>query len=144
MLIARRNLCRPDGSVIDVPDYSVKLHVDTSCFFLLPGSSHCIPHLALTPIELSPICDQVFYSGLKARRLEPQIVEHKTVNYHCLWDFTYRSAGEAPPSNAKPIVDTTPMKKWLSAQSPRQMEIIRRRVGYKFGLQVKAEVKIRR
>jgi len=143
-VIARRNLCRPDGSVIDVPDYSVKVHVDTSCFFLLPGSYHCIPHLALTPIELSPICDQVFYSGLKAKKLQPQIVEHKTVNYHCLWDFTYRSAGETPPSNAKPIVDATPMKKWLSAQSPRQMEIIRRRVGYKFGLRVKAEVRIRR
>ena len=83
----------------------VQTHVDTSCFFLLPGSYHCIPHFALTPIELSPICDQVFYSALKAKNLEPQVVGHKTVNYHCLWDFTYEAVGEKPPPHAKPAVD---------------------------------------
>ena len=87
-VIAKRNLCRPDGSVIDVDDRDAML-VDTSCFFLLPGSYHAIPHLALTPAKLSPICDRIFYSALKAKKLHAEIAERKTVNYHSLWQAIY-------------------------------------------------------
>jgi hypothetical protein len=129
-VIAKRNLCRPDGSVIGMEDYPVSMLVDTSCFFLFPGSYHAIPHFALTPRELSPICDRVFYSGLRAKNLHAELVDHKTVNYHCVWRFVYERMGEIPPPEAKAGIDWGSLRRWLATQSPRQMEIIRRRVGY--------------
>ena len=59
-VIAQRNLCRPDGSVINVDDPPVESFVDTSCFFLLPGSYHVIGHFSLMPTELAPICTACF------------------------------------------------------------------------------------
>lgn len=132
-VVAKRNLCRPDGSVIDIDDHDVTL-VDTSCFFLLPGSYHVIPHLALTPIELSSICDRIFYSALKAKKLHAETTDRKTVNYHCLWQATYMRAGEAPPPNPRPAVDFAGMKRWLASQTPRAMDIIHRRIGYKLNI----------
>ena len=133
-VIAQRNLCRPDGSVINVADLPISILVDTSCFFLLPGSYHVIPHFLLTPIELAPICDRVFYWALKAGKLNPQVVQEKTVNYHCLWPETYRRAGETPPREATRRIDYRRIREWLKAQSPRQLEIISRRCGSKIVL----------
>jgi len=128
-VIARRNMCRPDGSVIDI-EYDSSVLMDTNCFFLLPGAYHAIPHIGLTPTELSSICDRIFYSTLKAKNLHAKVAERNTVNYHCLWPAVYRKAGEEPPLNPRPNVDFDGMKAWLASRSPREREIINRRLGY--------------
>jgi Flp pilus assembly protein TadD len=128
-VVAQRNFCRPDGSVLNVRDAPISIHVDTSCFFLLPGSYHVIPHFSLTPNVLAPICDRVFLWALKARKLSCQVVQGKTVNYHCLWPDDYRRAGEIPPPEATRRIDYRSMREWLNAQTPRQLEIIASRCG---------------
>jgi glycosyltransferase involved in cell wall biosynthesis len=128
-VIARRNLCRPDGSVIKFNDPPVQSFVDTNCFFLLPGAFHVIPHFSLTPIELSPICDRVFYTALKAKNLNVEVVAEKTVNYHCIWSYIYKLAGETPPPNAKGGIDYKGMKQWLDALDKRGHDVLARRTG---------------
>ena len=135
-VIARRNLCRPDGSVIDIEERDNSL-VDTSCFFLLPGSYHAIPHFLLTPREFSPICDRVFYSALKAKKLQAETAERKTVNYHCMWKGTYLRAGETPPPDTRPEPDLDGMKNWLASRTARQLDLIHRRIGYRLALRSK-------
>jgi glycosyltransferase involved in cell wall biosynthesis len=133
-VIARRNLCRPDGSVINVNDPPVQSFVDTNCFFMLPGSYHVIPHFSLMPRELSPICDRVFYTMLKAKKLVAEVVTEKTVNYHCLWSYIYRVAGETPPPEAKGGIDYKAMKRWLDAQDERGQLVLARRTGCRISI----------
>ena len=128
-VIARRNLCRPDGSVLNVHEPPVQSFVDTNCFFMLPGSYHVIPHFALMPIQLSPICDRVFYAALRAKKLNAEVVTEKTVNYHCLWSYIYKVAGETPPPEAKGGIDYKGMKRWIDAQDERGQLILARRTG---------------
>jgi hypothetical protein len=133
-VIARRNLCRPDGSVIKVNDPPVQSFVDTNCFFMLPGSYHVIAHFALMPIELSPICDRVFYAAIKAKKLNAEVVTEKTVNSHCLWSYIYRVAGEIPPPDAKDGIDYNGMKRWLDAQDERGQLVLARRTGCRISI----------
>jgi hypothetical protein len=133
-VIARRNLCRPDGSVINVSEPPVQSFVDTNCFFMLPGSYHVIPHFGLMPRELSPICDRVFYTALKAKKLNAQVVAEKTVNYHCLWAYIYKVAGETPPPKAKGGIDYKGMKRWLDAQDERGQLLVTRRTGCRISI----------
>ena len=128
-VIAKRNLCRPDGSVIPVEDAPISLFVDTSCFFLLPGSYHMIHRFGLVPFQLAPICDRVFFASLRQEKLVAEMVMEKTVNYHCLWPAVYRNAGEVPPPDATKRVDYEPMRRWLESLNPREREIVRRRCG---------------
>jgi glycosyltransferase involved in cell wall biosynthesis len=128
-VIARRNLCRPDGSVIDVEDLPPSLFVDTSCFFFLPGSYHVVPRFCLIPQELASICDRVFFGVLKSKKLNAEIVARKTVNYHCLWPAVYRKVGEISPPEATKHVDFARIKDWLSTLNPRELDLVRRRCG---------------
>jgi Tfp pilus assembly protein PilF len=95
----------------------------------LPGSYHVIPHFSLIPVEMSQLCDRIFYLSLQARKLNAEIAPGKTVNYHCLWEAIYHAAGETPPPNAKETIDCRPIKTWLNLQDARQLEIIYRRCG---------------
>ena len=128
-VIAQRNMYRPDGSLLDVKDESLRTLVDTNCFFLLPGSYHVIPHFGLTPNELSPVCDRVFAFALRERHLQAEIVDRKTVNYLCLWAGPYRKAGEIPPPEANHNLDSGEILRWLQAQSPRELEVSFRLAG---------------
>jgi hypothetical protein len=101
-VIARRNLCRPDGSVLNVADHPVSKHVDMNCYFLLPGSYYMLLHLALIPRELSLLGDRLLLQAFRSEGLNAEVVEEATVNYHCLWRFAYDALGETPPANAKP------------------------------------------
>jgi glycosyltransferase involved in cell wall biosynthesis len=128
-VIARRNLCRPDGSVINIQEPPVQSFVDTNCFFMLPGSYHAIPHFGLMPRELSPICDRLFSAALKAKNLNAEVVAEKTVNYHCLWSYVYKVVGETPPPDAKGGIEYKGIKRWLDAQDERGMTVLARRTG---------------
>jgi len=133
-VIAKRNLCRPDGSIIDIDYDGNPMLVDTSCFFFLPGSYHAIPHFGLVPIVLAPMCDRIFYSALKAKNLDAETADRKTVNYHCLWKGPYIRVGEPPPPHPRPALDFAGMKKWLASRSPREMDIIHRRIGFRLNI----------
>ena len=133
-VIARRHLCRPDGTVIKVNEPPPQSFVDTNCFFMLPGSYHVIPHFALMPNELSPICDRVFYAALKAKKLNAEVVTEKTVNYHCMWRHVYVVAGETPPPNAKGGIDYKRIKRWFDALDERDHVLVTRRTACRINI----------
>ena len=133
-VIARRNICRPDGSIFPIEDEGNERHVDTNCFFLLPGSYHVLPVFALMPDEVAPLCDRMFYMALQAKDLIAIRLQQKTVNYRSLWQYAYEKAGEPAPPNAKPAVDVERIRDWRGVRTPRQMEIFFRRSGFRFDI----------
>lgn len=128
-VIARRFLRRPDETILPVADEPVDQHVDTNCFFFLPGSYHLLHLFSNIPKEMAAIGDRLFYARLRQRELVSATVSEPTVNYQCLWLPYYEALGEAPPPGAKPAIDSTAIKRWMSELSTRQKEIVRRRSG---------------
>jgi hypothetical protein len=126
-VIARRNMKRPDETTIAMDDEPITQHVDTNCFFFLPGSFHMIQRFAVIPRALSIIGDRLFYRELSAQQLRTAVVPVKTVNYHCMWAQIYQSAEETPPAGAKPNVDQRDLMQWLMQLSLEQKRVISRR-----------------
>ena len=58
----------------------------------------------------------------------------KTVNYHCLWSYIYKVAGETPPPEAKGGIDYNGMKRWLDAQDERGQLVLARRTGCRISI----------
>jgi len=102
-VIAKRRLCRPDLSIMEIPEQEG--HVDTNCFFFLPGSFYLIPYWNLMPKEFSNIGDRLFNKKILSSNLNFVINNNITVNYLNLWESSYKYLKEAPPPDAKPNVD---------------------------------------
>lgn len=126
-VIAQRNMRRPDGTTIAVPDEPITEHVDTNCFFFLPGAFHMIQRFATIPRALSIIGDRLFYKELSMQPLRNAVVATKTVNYHCMWASIYEAIAETPPEGAKPNVDQAPLLEWLKQLSPNERRLVSRR-----------------
>ncbi len=125
-VIAQRNFKRPDETTLIVDDEPG--HVDTNCFFFLPGAFYAIPRFAGIPRALSSLGDRIFYQELSTQPLRATVLKKKTVNYHCLWESLYRAAGEAPPAAAKPNIDQQPLIAWLNGLSPTHRNAVARRL----------------
>jgi Glycosyl transferase family 2 len=125
-IIAQRNFKRPDETTLAVNDEPD--HVDTNCFFFLPGAFYAIPRFAGIPRELSSLGDRIFYKELSAQPLRANVLKRKTVNYHCLWESLYRAANEVPPPDAKPNIDHQPLVAWLTGLSPAHRNAVGRRL----------------
>jgi hypothetical protein len=125
-VIAQRNFKRPDETTLLVDDEPG--HVDTNCFFFLPGAFYAIPRFAGIPRALSSLGDRIFYQELSAQPLRATVLKKKTVNYLCLWESLYRAAGEAPPPGAKPDIDHQPLIAWLNGLSPAHRNAVARRL----------------
>ncbi|ACB93747.1 glycosyltransferase family A protein [Beijerinckia indica] len=132
-VVARRYLRRPDETIIPINDEPIESHVDTNCFFFLPGSYHLVHLFANMPQELSSIGDRVFYNALRRQKLNMAVVHEPTVNYHCLWKPVYQAIGEIPPLEGKPSIDNSSIQYWISNLNPRQKELLSRRTGLSFG-----------
>lgn len=128
-VIAQRRLCRPDQSILPISDGDPVGHVDTSCFFFFPGSYHILPHLGIMPKALSPIGDRIIRQVLPARGLRHAICPEVTVNYHCLWQSIYLAAGETPPPDAKPRINSGAVQAWFDALSAEDKHLTMRRAG---------------
>jgi len=126
-VVTQRRLIRPDLSIMnwsEEPD-----HIDTNCFFFLPGSFSLIPYWNLMPREFSMIGDRIFYKKALAANLLSAKTNKVTVNYLNLWKSTYVAIGETPPANAKPAVVSSKAFEWFARQTPREQEVIQRRLG---------------
>lgn len=132
-VIARRHFRRPDETVIPVLDESIKNHVDTNCFFFLPGSFPLIHHFAAIPRQMSVIGDRLFYAVLQQARLKAVALKNPTVNYLCLWRPIYEAIGEVPPEGAKPGADHGEAERWLASIDDRGREIVSRLTGLPLG-----------
>jgi glycosyltransferase involved in cell wall biosynthesis len=120
-VIAKRRFRRPDESILPISE-QVGL-VDTSCFFFLRGAFNVLPHWAMMPRALSPICDRLFIAMLKRYSFQVAYIGRPTVNYHCLWEGVYRDLGEQPPPEANHFVDGHRIEGWINSLNPRELEI---------------------
>lgn len=128
-VIAKRQLCRPDESIINAPDEPTAEHVDTNCFFFLPDSYHIVPFFGTMPKELSSVCDRIFYQAVRSRGLQAAVSDTVTVNYHCLWESVYRSIGETPPEGSKPVIDSASVQAWINSRSAQEIQTVQRLSG---------------
>ena len=111
-IVARRRIVLPDGSPVNCQDEPVSQHVDTSCFFLLPGAFHTLAYWALQPKPLTILGDRLFLALLQKERLKFAVVDHPTVVYTSNWRVHWEAAGKTPPSDAKKTVDTSEIGPW--------------------------------
>ncbi len=128
-VIAQRYLRRLDETIIPLPDESPTEHVDTSCFFMLPGSFGVIPYFGTMPSQLACICDRIFYGAIIEQGLKAALVREKTVNFQYFYQPAYHALGEEAPPGAKPSVDLDSIRAWLDGLSPRELLIASRRSG---------------
>lgn len=126
---ALRTLRRLDESVIDVRDYHLAAHVDTSCLLLLPPSFGALAVWILMPREVSAVCDRVFYLALRSRNLIPAFGTKTTVNFTYTYAPIYRSLGEVPPEPIKENPDHSAIKAWIDMLPPHRLQTINRRLG---------------
>jgi glycosyltransferase involved in cell wall biosynthesis len=129
-VVARRNFCRPDGSIMPIAEQPTAGFIDTNCFAFFPGSYQALPLWALMPKQMSPVGDRVFSVSLKGRGLAGiAITNRATVNYQCMWESFYRAIGERPPEKLSPTIDATPLFEWWRNLGERDREVLWRLTG---------------
>lgn len=130
---AMRHWARADGSVIDVRvgEDLDGTHVDTSCYFLLPGSYHTIARWGLMGRAMAIWCDRFYLASLRAERLVERGTHAKTVYYLCTWAKVYESIGEPPPGYAKGGLPLNEIADWYRRLTPRDRELVWRKTGYR-------------
>ncbi|SNS05113.1 Glycosyl transferase family 2 [Sphingomonas laterariae] len=128
-VIAGRRFCRPDGSVMPVPEEPIDRHVDTSCFYFLPSSYWLLPLWGTMPNPVSPLCDRVFYHAIRARGLQAAMTERPTVNFNVTVRGFFTELGEEPPPEAKDPPDFGAIQGWIDGLDDRQLADAARRAG---------------
>ena len=125
-VIAKRLFRRLDETVMPLAEEAG--HVDTNCYFFLPGSFHLLSLWITQPKYLSSLGDRFFYTILKSRNLNAAINNHPTVNYHCMWTSSYTSIGETPPVGTKENI-VNDYKGVIKNLSEREIEVLSRLTG---------------
>jgi glycosyltransferase involved in cell wall biosynthesis len=132
LVFARRRFRRPDESVIPglvKEEYPFRYHVDTNCYFFLPGAYHMLHRWTSMPPEMSIIGDYLFLHMCLNEKLRYVPVAKTTVNYQCMFENVYEMLGEAPPPGCKPPVDARVVQRWLDSLSPARFADVQRRTG---------------
>ncbi|NLH83743.1 MAG: glycosyltransferase family 2 protein [Phyllobacteriaceae bacterium] len=128
-VVATRTMRRPDESILPIADEAMTGHVDTNCFFFLPGSYDFLHLFSAMPREMSSIGDRLFYAALRLAKRRTAVIKSPTVNYLCLWESVYQALGETPPPGAKPSVDGGAVDRWLATLDHRERTIVARLTG---------------
>src|SRR5690348_3404088 len=141
VVFAKRRIFLPDGKPVDVPEESN--HVDTSCYWFLPGSFHLLHYWAIMPSGLSPACDTVFNLIISNQSLIIRNTEEITVNFSSNYEAHYRIAGKPPPRDAKLSVNLDPVIDQIKQLDSNQRELIVRRCGFDIILEMSQNPKLR-
>ena len=129
-IAAKRRILLPDGTF--VTDEEEPGHVDSSCFFLLPGAFYAVPQQALQPKELAIVGDRFFLQRLHGLKSAP--TGKPTVNYTSNWAIHYQMAGRQAPFDAKKTFDYAHLVEWWKTLSDREKDIVFRKTGIMFDL----------
>lgn len=87
-------------------------HVDTSCFLLHRFAFESSRIWLNMPRQLSPLCDRVFYAGLRHYRYRIAHTKQKTVAFRSQYLPHYEAAGAPLAENLKSGVEVEPLQ-WL-------------------------------
>jgi glycosyltransferase involved in cell wall biosynthesis len=130
-VIAQRHFRRIDDETI-MPTKEQVGHVDTSCFFFLPGSYSFLPQWSLMPKRISAAGDRFFYAFIIQKKLTVATTSIKTVNYLNTYVYAYLDRGEIPPPGTKELPLGDFFDRVRMASSPREAIILNRLVGFEF------------
>lgn len=128
-IAARRRIRLPDGTPVPSEDEPIDRHVDTNCFFLLPGAFHVIPHQVLQPKKLTIVGDRLFLAALEGLRCIG--TEKPTVTYTSTWRVHYEAAGVESPADAKDSVNIEKLMWWWRGLTVMDRAITLRHLGLK-------------
>jgi glycosyltransferase involved in cell wall biosynthesis len=129
-VIAQRYLRRFDETIMPIDEGAD--HVDTSCFFFLPGSYSFLPQWSLMPRRVSAACDRFFYAFIRQKNLRVATTSIKTVNFHNQYVYPYLTLGETPPPGAKELPLDEFYDSVRMARDARDAIILNRLVGLEF------------
>lgn len=99
LLVLKRRMLRPDGSVLNFTageDEALE-HIDTNCYVFARAAFSTAIKWALIPKELSFMGDRVFRSVVSKVGHPVAVAPEPTVGCTCMWANVYRRAGEKPP-----------------------------------------------
>ena len=127
-VVASRCLARDDGSTLPflTRDDRDGSHVDTNCFFLLPGSFHTLGQWGVMPKPLSVIGDRIYAGSLRAQGLRSARNPKVTVHYLCTWAFVFQAVGEPVPDYAKSSINLRDTQAWWASLDERDRQIVDR------------------
>jgi glycosyltransferase involved in cell wall biosynthesis len=132
LLIARRDLLRPDESIINwisAEDDQFR-HVDTSCYVFSKTAFPVGMKWSFIPKELGCIDDRVFFGIVQCANLKILALPNKTVGYTCMWPGVYRAIGEEPPPGYRDILPKyANAKAWWEMLDEKRRELIERNLG---------------
>jgi glycosyltransferase involved in cell wall biosynthesis len=133
LVIARRHMLRPDGSIIPVRavhDDPLR-HIDTSCYVLYRTAFSLGIKWSFIPRQFGFLDDRIFHRMTIAANLgKIEIAPVETVGYTCRYASIYLEAGETPPPDAKDIADLYPAARtWWLSLPPHRQALIERNLG---------------
>ena len=98
-----RTFHQEDGALLNVtePDEDSLRHVDTSCFLVHRSAFALNTIWARMPNSISPLCDRVFFSGIRHMRFGVAFSKRRTVAFRTTYPYHYKKAGLIPPVNDK-------------------------------------------
>jgi glycosyltransferase involved in cell wall biosynthesis len=133
LVVARRELLRPDGSVLDhsIEEDDALRHIDTSCYVFYRTAFHVGLKWSLIPRQLGFMDDRVFFALMRKSSLARIVTtETKTVGYTCWWRDIYRELGETPPLGSRDIEDhRAAARLWWNTLDPHSRRVIEARLG---------------
>lgn len=124
-----RRLCRPDLTVLPLPEEGADRFVDASGYLFLPAGFHLFGHWALTPRPLAEIGDRVFLLGARASGLPMGWTGAATVSGLATYAAAYEALGETPPAGARDRPDHVRFRAWIEALPPEAIATLRRQIG---------------
>ena len=132
--MARRQLLRPDGSILEVsvPHDDARTHIDTNCYVFYRTAFSVGLKWSLIPRQISFMGDQAFFAMLTQTHAHLKLAynQTKTVGYTCLWEIYYRMAGEEPPANCKDMKPhIAAAREWWRSLDPHRKDVIERALG---------------
>jgi glycosyltransferase involved in cell wall biosynthesis len=97
--VLRRQIVLPDGTLVpDDSEDEEKEHIDTSCYAFFESSFSILPLWAMMPTFLSPICDRIIFSAIKAKGLKLAWSPQKSLYFTSNYRQHYINAGGVPPA----------------------------------------------
>lgn len=105
---------------LQVSDQLTCQHVDTSCYFMHRNSFGALNIWLDMPKILSPVCDRIFFAGLKQKKYKLAFSHKKTVAFRSQYKADYLAAKLRPPLNAKENVANEAEQYLLSLDGVRE------------------------
>jgi len=105
---------------LQVSDQLTFQHVDTSCYFMHRNAFSALSIWLDMPKILSPVCDRIFFAGLKHKKYKLAFTQQKSVAFRSQYKADYLAARLQPPSNAKENVTDEAEQYLLSLNGVRE------------------------